>query len=133
MKKPLLKLVLRGELLPSGKKIETAVRNVDGTQEQKSFEILLPESREIVGYLYVEDDGRVAYEAVNKEYTTSNSIEWMIEECNSCLEAGEDEGCPWTPETRALHLASGTSNLGYSNPRWEQLDWEEETIRGETN
>lgn len=133
MKRPLLKLVKRGELLPSGKKIEAPVKSVDGTRERKSFEILLPESREIVGYLYVEDDGRVSYEAVNQDYSSSNSIQWMLQECNSYLESENDLPFPWTPETRALHLASGMGNLAYSNPRWEQLDWGEETIAGYPN
>lgn len=133
MKKPLLKLVKRGELLPSGKKIEAPVRSVDGISERKSFEILLPKSREIVGYLYVEDDGRVSYEAVNKDYSSSNSIQWMLDECNSCLEYENDPHCSWTSETRALHLTSGMGNLAYSNPRWEELDWDEETAGGDKN
>lgn len=133
MKRPLLKLVKRGELLPSGKKIEAPVRSVDGTRERKSFEILLPESREIVGYLYVEDDGRVSYEAVSRDYSSSNSIQWMVDECNSYLEPENYSHYPWTPETRALHLTGGMGNLAYSNPRWEQLDWGEETIKGEPN
>lgn len=61
MNKSLLRLVLRGKLLPPGKKIETAMTNTDGTREQKLFETLLPESREIVGYLYVEDDVKIPY------------------------------------------------------------------------
>lgn len=127
MKRPLLKLVKRGELLPSGKKFEVPVVDVDGKHEQKKMEILLPESREIVGYLYVEDDGLVSYEAVNPDYTSSSSIQWMLDECNSCH---EDADCPFTPETRALHLTGGTGNLAYSNPRWEQIGWEEETVNG---
>ena len=133
MKKPLLKLVKRGELLPSGKKIEVPVGSTDGTSEQELMEILLPESREIVGYLYVEDDGRVSYEEVNQDYSTSNSIEWMIDECNSCLDPENDPHCPWTPETRALYLTGGMGNLAYSNPRWEELNWDEETVGGDSN
>jgi hypothetical protein len=133
MKRPLLKLVKRGELLPSGKKIVAPLKSVDGTRERKSFEILLPESREIVGYLYVEDDGRVSYEAVNQDDSYRSSIQWMVDECNSCGESEKDTDCPWTPETRALHLTGGMGNLAYSNPRWEQLDWGEETIAGDPN
>lgn len=130
MKRPFVKLVKRGELLPSGKKIEAPARSVDGSRERKSFEILLPESREIVGYLYVDDDGRVSYEAVNPDYASIGSVQWMIDECNSCH--GETD-CPFAPETRALHLTGGMGNLAYSNPRWEELDWEEETIEGIPN
>lgn len=131
MKRPLLKLVKRGKLAPSEKKFEVPVVDVDGKHEQKRIEILLPESREIVGYLYVEDDGCVSYEAVSKEYSSSNSIQWMLDESNSCHESVKDMHCPLTSETRALHLAGGMGNLAYSNPRWEEMAWDGETVDGE--
>jgi hypothetical protein len=127
MKRPLLKLVKRGELLPSGKRFKVPVVDVDGKHKQKKMEILLPESREIVGYLYVEDDGRVSYEAVNQECASSNNIQGMLDDCNSCHETGKDSDLPWTPETRALHLTGGMGNLAYSNPRWEEMAWDEDT------
>lgn len=85
------------------------------------------------GYLYVEDDGRVSYEAVNQEYASSRSIQWMLDECNSCHETDKDSHCPWTPETRALHLTGDMGNLAYSNPRWEEMGWDEETVNRESN
>ena len=133
MRRTLLKLVKRGELLPSGKKFDVSVVDADGNRKQKKMEVLLPESREILGYLSVEDDGHVSHETLIQDHSASNEIRFMLEECSSCHDTKKDSDCPWTPETRALHLTSGTGNLAYLNPRWEEADWDEETVNRESS
>ena len=58
MKRPLLKLVRRGELVLSGKEIVASVKT-EKKPEKKTFRILIPESREVLGCIYVEDDGHL--------------------------------------------------------------------------
>lgn len=132
MKRPLLKLVRRGELVPSGKDIVGSVRTEGGT-EKKSFRILIPESREVLGFIYLEDNGSLSYEALVPDAAADREVQCMLNECNSCSLPGRKQGGFWTPETRALHLASSTGNLAYSNPRWEEMGWDEETAKGDPN
>ena len=132
MKRPLLKLVRRGELVPSGKEIVASVKT-EKKPEKKTYRILIPESREVLGCLYVEDDGHLSYEALVDDASADREVHCMLDEYNRYLVPENDPDGFWTPETRALHLTRGMGNLAYSNPRWEEIGWDEETAVGDSN
>ena len=124
----MLKLVFRGELVPSGKFICGRTEN-----GRKEFRILIPKTRDVLGYVYADESGELSYESTADDAKFKDKIKRKIAYWNSSLDPRNHKGVINSPSKRAIADAMSTGNQGYANPRWEHIDWDEETANGDPN
>lgn len=113
--KRFLQLVRCGPLVPVGPPLDATI--LDGPDEtETSVQFLDTNERTVLGYLVVKADGTLAYESLPDAESGQEEGERMVRKANAEVRYGAP-----SPESAALHLASGSHNF-YCNPRWEIIE-----------